>query len=214
MTNALPEIRIGADGPEAVAASPEMLADLLATLESEVARAGVPVGQWLSPPATESDLKAALAESGLLLSAELAILYTWHDGALPGGHAALPRFPFEPYLVSLDRYRIRRANDEQFEDQLGFGGWGDPAGWLPLVADSFTRVVDCTDPDGRPPLVRSTEPDFAGQRPLAQGRSLCTLVTWWIEGIRSGAHTWQADRRIWLLDEVKLPALQREYRLA
>jgi hypothetical protein len=39
--------------------------------------------------------------------------------------------------------------------------------------------------------------------------SLCTLVTWWLESLHSGAFRWDAVDERWIVDRRLLPRTQR-----
>jgi hypothetical protein len=87
-------------------------------------------------------------------------------------------------------------------------------GWLPLTTDLEARLnVYCRGKAEDTPLVRNAEFGYADQfyKNKLQAVSLCTIVTWWIEGIDAGAYTWDGPEAGWAQpDLARIPALQLE----
>ena len=221
MTVELPDIVLGPEGPLALKANPALLTELLKVLESEALQAGVPVSERLADGTTAALARAAFRSVGLEAPNELIALYEWHDGSSSPLPSAIPRFHFTSVEATIEGYLEKERNLREILRQEGLHetsstedyDWGAPTGWVALVPEQYTLAVGCTRSPDSAPLIRRTEVDFGLNTPLSQGVSLCTIVTWWIVGIRSGAHVWDSALGAWQLNESQLPALQREYRL-
>jgi len=209
----LPLIRETADGPAVESASPELLANLLDEYEYESRIYSGPVERALAGISRE-EVVDSFAQVGLVPPEELVVLFGWHNGVRIGGTSPFPRLWFTPLAELVGNYESRLRLFEQFDDEdLRFATWGAGPGWFPLVPGQYTLAVDCTRAPDLAPRVRSTDIEFDdNQKPMRRGQivSLCTLVTWWIEGIRSGAHRWDSFTQTWSTEDALLPELQRQ----
>ncbi|ARC58303.1 hypothetical protein AS850_14555 [Frondihabitans sp. 762G35] len=209
----LPEIRLVDGVPVVESWSPSLLADLLVTYEVEMISAGFDARQYLGPGLSEEAVRSQLAALQMTPTSELISWFAWANGAsvpLPGIHPASLEKAIEMYvLVHLPMY-------EEPEPGLEDITWGVGKGWLRLELDNYSKAVDCNPGPRNPPEVHQTTPEF-GQFNDTWGRcrSLCTLVTWWIEGLRGGAYEWNASLRTWFVGDFSaIPELQKRYGLA
>lgn len=210
----LPKIEDSTRGPQAVDASAKLLDELLGELESKLLTLGVPVSEWLNPGLDPTTITDKLAEHGLGAPEELLTLYGWHNGIASNlGAGAIPRFPFNPLETALSNQDIRvqvleRLAAESGRDLLDFD-WGSPPGFLSCISDQYTIAIDCQGDPIESPQIHFTFPEFWYTPDIGRAVSLCTLVTWWIEGIESGAHERDASAKNWILHQELLPPLQR-----
>jgi hypothetical protein len=216
----LPNIADTRNGPMAVGSSPSLLANLLEAYEIELIAAGAPLRDWLQPGLDRVETVRKLNDAGLAAPQELVIWYGWHNGAVesptqPLARRALPRFTFGSIERVVARYRqgVDFINSPAFEsmslDRESYE-WGAGEGWLRIVDDNYGCAVDCTGPAGQAPRLHYATEDFGmpGSESLYQAVSLCTLVTWWIDGLRNGAYQWNAENQWWDEDTSLLPASQ------
>lgn len=197
----------------AVGASPKLLTELLDLLERKVVLHVGSLAEWVLPGLQPTEVRDVLAGAGLAAPEEVKALFSWHNGVTIGAPSPFPGFGFVPLEEAVTSYqRIQSALSKTAADlgvEPGALSGGAGTGWLRLIPDNYTLAVDCSRPAEQPPYVRATNPDFAeGEAP--QIVSLCTLVTWWIEGIDSGAHYWLPEVRRWEIEDSKLPMLQRQ----
>jgi hypothetical protein len=214
MTNALPVVIETLGGATTVGAGPTQLAELLETLDIELFHAGVPVA--FRAPVGHDSVVDALGKVELFAPEELRVLYGWHDGHVFGQRATVPRFPYIPLQDCVAKYRMQMAvldelATESMTDSTEDFDWGAPRGWMRLWGDNYAIAVECASSGDEPPRLRSTTEDFWWASRLRQVVSLCTVVTWLIDGIRLGGHVWDPDQGIWLLDWGQVPTLQRKY---
>lgn len=216
MNMELPTINLTTEGPLAEGSSPELLSRLLREYEAE-ARAHVGHVSGALPGLSRDEIVTQFAEVGLVPPEELVTLFEWHNGVAVGQPNPFPRLGFTPLAELCRNYSSRQRMFEQFDDEdLQFVTWGAGPGWFPLVPTQYTLVVDCARNPQLPPRVRFTDIEFdENQSPRISGQivSLCTLVIWWIDGIRSGAHTWNDGTQYWETDDALLPELQRQVRV-
>lgn len=215
----LPSIHMTTDGFKADGSSPKLLGALLEEFESEVVARVGPIGERALPPADAEEVRAAFAVFGLTPPSELVTLYGWHNGLPYGAGDVFPTFPFVKFELALDRYKTyQRVLEEEMahtglpQGELSFGAG---PGWVPLFPGQYALAIDCAGPPTEAPRVRATSLEFDEADPVGSGQvvSLCTLITWWIEGVRAGAHHWVPDENRWETDDEKLPALQRQSRV-
>ncbi len=205
----LPETVGTPRGPSVEGASPALLAELLDQFETELVRVGVPVGRFLQPGAHPDYVRDVFDRNGLTAPDEAVVWFSWHDGPtrIPGGNHPLPRFE----IWSLDEADDRRHSDGAQPLGRSPDEW-DPD-WFQIMGPVAGLAMNCGEPVERVPLVRAlshtlemgTQPD----QTLQQVVSLCTPVTWWIEGIREGWYTWIPELNGWDYDFMAQPVIRR-----
>jgi len=210
----LPSITVTAEGPAVENPSPALLAHLLGEFEVE-SRAHVGHADGALPGLPRTEVTNAFADIGLVPPEELIVLFGWHNGVSVGHPSPFPRLGFTPLAELCRNYTSRQRMFEQFdEDDLQYVTWGAGPGWFPLVPTQYMLAVDCTREPDMAPRVRFTDIEFDElETPRRSGQivSLCTLVTWWITGMRSGAHTWNDGTQYWETHDALLPELQRQF---
>ncbi len=210
-----PEIADSVLGPSARGASAKMLKSLLRELGEVIASKGIPIDEWLNPGLDSATISNKLEQHDLGTPEELTTLYGWHNGFASNlGARAIPRFPFSPLEIALENYEVGVQVLEKFardkrREILGLD-WGSPPGFLPLISDNYTIAVDCQGDPANPPQIHFTFPEFWETPNLGRAVSLCTMVTFWLEGIESGAHEWDPSTQNWILHQELLPPLQKE----
>lgn len=222
MITDLPVIILTDDGPMAQGASPELLRELLETYEYECDRMGSPIKSAMAPGIAEQQIRAMLSEVGLVANDEVVTWFSWHDGVSTDidfaiAVHAMPQFVAAPLFYAVQRYREFVL---EFEPPYGTDVpreifmFGAGEGWLRLVDDLRGCAIDCLgelDPS-TPPRIRSASEAFDedGSGRLSRAVSLCTLVTWWLECLRSGAYSWNAAEQHWDFNPYLEPASKRK----
>ena len=216
----LPEVIRTHYGPFAPSASPRLLSELLTEFERAASAAGAPTQDWLAEGIDASVVFSKMSAVGLIANDELVAWFGWHNGIRGIGGAGARVVPFfSP--ASLDegiaRYRnlvldfIIPANGTIGANPNDMKGAG--FGWLNLCSDNYGFAVACRSEARYTPLVRHVEDEWddPGAKDKLQIVSLCTLVTWWIQGIRDAAVVWDPSTQTWSYPESKkLPPLQVE----
>ena len=216
----LPEVVRTPHGPMAGSASAGLLRELLEEFEREARSAGAPTDLWLDDGIGASEVISELADVGLIANDELITWFGWHNGIRDAATAGAGSRVL-PFIIpaSLDA-AIHRYRDLVLDFVIPPNGsiGGNPTdmrgagfGWLNLEADNYGLAVACRSEARFTPLVRRIEDDW--DDPAARGKlqvvSLCTLVTWWTQGIRNGAVVWESESHLWSEpDTAKLPLLQ------
>ena len=211
------------DGPWARPSGGPALTALLAEYEDILVAAGVPVRDSLAPGLSPEEIIAKLLAVHLRPNEEIIAWFGWQNGltepAVGRTHwNILPDLIPESVDELTDNYRIRIFDNVPTTEYMGnvmdprFTSNGLGFGWLPLEFGNIPRyAVYCLGEPDAIPLVRTAQPehfDPAWARKL-QAVSLCTPVTWWIEGIASGAHVWDPEEQGWKdPDYTKIPATQ------
>jgi hypothetical protein len=220
MITTLPVIILTEDGPMAQGSSPELLRELLETYEYECDRMGSPIERALAPGISEQQVRATLAEVGLVANDEVVTWFAWHDGERDDledpSLDAMPQF-----LPASLFYAVKRYRDSVLEFEPPYGTdvpweyfmFGAGEGWLMLMDSSRGCAIDCFAELDRstPPRIRSASENFleSGSERLYRAVSLCTLVTWWLEGLRTGAYIWDESEQHWKIDPYLEPASRR-----
>ena len=201
------------EGPMAKGSSPELLVELLAELDREVAPH---VGSLRAQPGTSADeVRRSIGQFGLEAPDELVVLYGWHDGITPKRKSPYPDFGITSLRVSCIGYDTRHTGflrDSPTAEDIDAITWGGGPGWFPLYPAQYTIVVDCNGPADVSPRVRFTDIEFEDKqfpRISGQAVSLCTVITWRIEGIRSGVYTWNTQNGEWDTDWNYMTPAQR-----
>lgn len=216
----LPPIVKKPDGYMAEGSSPALLAELLSVLEQEISTAGAPFRDW-ARPGIEGDVVAdELSKVGLVASPELIVWFGWHNGFIdpprPEGGSPMPNCVLTSLEAAVQIYRewvldmVRPTGVEWDDVDLE---WGAGKGWLRLVASTVGLAIDCTGNFGGPPKLHYASEDFAYEgQDVYRAVSLCTFVTWQIEGIRNGGYVWSNEKKRWFGETSKMPSTQRAAR--
>ncbi len=214
----LPDISITAGDPFAAPGGGAMLEGLLLMLEHELDARRVPWRENLNPGLESNEIGEQLAAVGLSCPEELEVLYRWRNGAVSDqSHVVLPGFHLAPLQLSINNSKEFWRVSQEFEGWASLGSmYGAGLGWLTITVGSWGYAIECNEQPGIPPRVRLTGHDFLGPLAVAQrsqARSLCTLVTLWIETITSGGTSWNDETQTWVDDLSRWPALRLEHRL-
>ena len=197
-------------GPRATGASPAMLTELLLEFEETVAHAGAPIREALRRGLSRDEVQSKLASVGLQANEEIVSWFAWRNGPREELHLAaykvLPTFSIASLENAIVSYQklvlewdspILPSPKPPYEPDW-YQGIIRP-GWLLLSEENWGFAARCDGDPSEPPLVRQGtddpfDPYFEGK---LQAVSLCTLVTWWIEGIANGAYVWDAAAKEW-----------------
>jgi hypothetical protein len=196
-----------ADGPTVEGAGAELLKTLLVELESEIARAGAPVGEF-EAGVPKSETRARLAQIGIEAPDEVLIWFAWHNGVSRGPDGGRPSMllPSRDFWTLDGVIRRRQGPPPPWGDPYDDG---PPVGWPPwLEIIGYGRLgIAVSLQSNEPTIIRATTPTayLTGEHELEdpdagarhQAVSLCTPVAWWIEAIQSGGLTWDNDTRLW-----------------
>jgi hypothetical protein len=183
------------------------LTKLLEEYFDEIDRAGAPTRRFLRPGLSDEAISATLSEIGLEPPEELLAWYGAFDGITAAfwGEPFMP-FPYHsPHALS-EAVRLYR----QQGSIMGYGSdaWLWNPSWLQIADPVHSISVNC-DPRLRVLRVRLVGDDRHTQdTPDAakyEVESLCTPVSWWIQGIRAGYYYWSPERRIWLIEHSNNP---------
>jgi len=197
MFNPLPATIGTAVGPSVEGASPTLLSELLMEMETELRRQGVPVDEYLRPPAPISVVRAGFEECGLDPPLEALAWFGWHDGPTraPNSHKVMPMFLGWSLAESVRAYLDPKGQPKGRED------WQWDPRWLQIMGDGNGLAIFCGDAPDKAPLVRGITVDREyGTQPsqtLRQVVSLCTPVTWWIDALRHGWYRWNKHANAW-----------------
>jgi len=205
----LPDTVITPDGPSVESASAALLVDLLNTLDDELRRVGVAVDRFLRPGAHPDFVREVFDRNGLVAPDEAVVWFSWHDGParVEGGNHPLPRFD----IWSIEEAEARRQSAGA--QQLGPGPDEWNPDWFQILGPAAGVAVLCSAAPDAPMLVRalSHTRELGTQREQTQQQvvSLCTPVSWWIEGIRMGWYTWVSSASGWNFDFMAQPVGRR-----
>lgn len=137
----------------------------------------------------------------------LAGLLDAYEFDSPGLVAVLPAFEALPLKAVSMQYRSSR---------LGPCEWDWNPTWVQVMGDKYGLAISCADDPDQPPLVRSVE-DSAGTADWQtdyQVVSLCTPVTWWIQGMRRGWYQYDQSTHAWNRDRTDIPQQVLMYRMS
>lgn len=212
----LPEIVTTPNGPMAVGSSPHLLKELLAEFDQQATRSGCPLDDFTLPGVSPDTVTSSLATIGLAAPDEIVIWFGWRNGGTGFAHA-YPRFVPASLDRAIAQYQLHQelasglaAADPDNRD-IYEGGAGP--GWLPLYEDAHGCAALCTENSDAPVPIHYANTGFAERAARAAGLfeavSLCTIVTWWIDGIVSEAVWWDSEARRWDYDPSRLPPTQR-----
>ncbi|CAN5400266.1 hypothetical protein BH09ACT1_BH09ACT1_17060 [soil metagenome] len=214
----VPKIVSTPDGPLASGSSPELLRYLLEYYEWELLQRGVSLQRSLAPGVDESEVRGRLAGIGLRSPEEVIVWFGWHNGPASWprfeAKSALPNFRQARLDDAIQRYRwcvLEFQPPSDVSKERFYLGAGE--GWLRLVDDNLGCAIDCSpgSSQSEPPRIRSASELFLepGSERAYRAVSLCTLVTWWLESLHSGAFRWDAVDERWIVDRYLLPRTQR-----
>ena len=214
------------DGPRVREVGADRLRSLLAEYSDALVSLGVPLDDWLAPGVSEHEVRSQLADVELVSSDELVVWFGWHDGLNPGvdrkrSTQALPGIVPLSLQEAVAMYRAGVLNVQDPPERPGqpkltredfFFGAG--VGWLRIANDIYGPAVECVDPPSRIPRLRSPNIEFGfpGTEGYFGAVSMCTLVTWWVESLRSGAFDWLPKEQRWEIRPELFPASQRAAR--
>lgn len=217
MPSRRPQINISARGPVTEGAGPSQLGSLLAEFEQALRQRGVPIDAWLQPGIPSDTVTSALAEVNLVPSEELLVWFGWHNGRAATTvqerattSATIPNFVPASLEEAVRQYResvLEFQVPASLDPELFYFGAGP--GWLRLGSSLYGCAIDCSADPVLPIAIRSADPDFvlsAGEG-LYQAVSLCTLVTWWLEGLDHGAYEWRGEQ--WAIHDELLPTSRK-----
>ena len=216
----IPMVIATPDGPSASGSGPGLLADLLTKFEETLSSLGVPARDYLGDGVGRSLVIEQLATVGLETNAELEAWFGWHNGRAGGpdesglGYRVLPGFSQLSLEDAVSRYRSLTVDfvvPDGVDPVYSTNGVG--RGWLVLTVDPYGFAMNCEGGPEVPPLVRKPEEEYFDE--YFEGRlqvvSLCTLVTWWLEALQSGATTWNSSTQSWSdLDVSLVSAIRRD----
>jgi hypothetical protein len=187
-------------------ASPALLGPLLDEFFDEVAARGVPIDRCVQPGLAPHEIRGRVEELGFSAPEELVVWFGRHNGFRPIEGARGP-LPLPHDILSLD-WAIQYYRREV----IGTDVWEWSNGWLRVVEPVNGYAVDCTVIRPSDPLVVRVVGDGIGpnsEEGVRQVVSLCTLVAWWIDSIRSGAYRWDRSRKVWDIDAFAIPEDRR-----
>jgi cell wall assembly regulator SMI1 len=183
----------------------------LALLDALAARwrdAGAPVGESLRTGLDREAASALTAPLGCALPPEALTWWGWQDGTTGNTteYMAWPAMWLVPLATSVERSRsewdefVSINGEEKTRERF----WKPT--WLPILETSGGDyiVIDCAEQETTS-AVRFFDREGGGPANFeALAPSIATLVTWWIEGIDSGACWWDSERRLWMKDHRRL----------
>lgn len=159
-----------------------------------------------------------LAMVGLVPGDELIVWFTWVHSQVSvlGGDPIATEAPQHLHVVNaaITAYRRRRelvqSESESDPSSARFYEMGAAEGWLQLEADNYGYAVDCSGKDASPPRLRMINEYFVEDdtETMFRAVSLCTIVTWWLEELESGALTWDSSASRWSRKYGQGPALK------
>lgn len=176
----------------------------LETLIETLTALGSPIGQYLRPGRSMTDVPTALGSLGLVPSEELLDWFARHDGPndeeFENADARASPLEFFPGVrpLTLDEAvelcgQMRASAEELGEDARMF--WRPS--WFPiLVGSGSTFAVDCEvqDSTATAAIWRSVSHPGPSQTGVVAA-SLANLVDKWVAEIRAGSVYWHADYR-------------------
>jgi hypothetical protein len=199
------------------AGEPRLVDDaLLGELEQRWRDQGAFIVGALRPGLSDAEMDVLTEPVGLRLPAEARRWWAWHDGAapqVPGLDIAARLGPVREFLplarVVLDCREMREIMYEDEDESTA--NWKH--GWLPIDGNKRPTVFDCSVAFDAPVPVRSyfIEDPTAGQDGV---RSIGELVGIWIEGIDSGAWSYNRAGEHWEYDWTRLDARIASLQLA
>jgi hypothetical protein len=184
-------------GPSVEGASPELLVELLPTLEDQLRTKGIPVEEYLSPGASPAAVRAGFEECGLVAPDEAVVWFGWHDGPTrhPNSHKVMPMFLGWSLAECVAAYLDPAGHPKGHEDWQ----W-DPA-WIQIMGDANGLAISCAAAPDQAPLVRALtwDGEFGTQpsQTLSQAVSLCTPVAWWVDALQHGWYRWNPHGNAW-----------------
>lgn len=182
------------------------LQELLNRLEEHWQRVNAPVVALARSGLEPEQIEELSARIGLRLPAEVRCWFSWHDGAEPSmsGQATMgPRF----YLPSLAHRVSAYVDERQSAAEAHAEGWAESddelwaKSWFPVFESAVGRspaIVDVNVSDGELAPIGHVAKESVD--PPGKGRSLTTLVEFWVSCHDSGLYEWQPDKNVWRAD--------------
>jgi cell wall assembly regulator SMI1 len=185
--------------------------DLLAELEARWQRLGVALLEGLQPGVPVQDMDALAAPLGLRLPPEARTWWAWHDGVRRG---VPPRmngagWSFLTLESALAETAFRRELAESVAGEHAQQLWA--TSWLVLSTNMHGAaiVIDAVDDNAPASPVRYIETEDSRSSVEPATRSMGEMVSWWLDAIDSGAHSYDARRQQWLKSWEQLDPFRR-----
>jgi hypothetical protein len=186
--------------------------DLLAELQERWHRLGVSLLEGLRPGLSVENMNRLTEPLGLRLPLEARTWWGWHDGVRRG---VPPRMNGADWaFLTLDSALAETAWRRELWLSVAGGDaerfWRTR--WLVLSTNMHGAaiVIDALDDSAATSPVRYIETEApAGSSVEPATRSMGEMVTWWLDAIDSGAHTYDTNRRQWLSDWEQLDPIRR-----
>jgi hypothetical protein len=197
---------------------------LLAEYERVLVEAGAPIREGLAPGLGAEEIAEKLLAARLRPNEEIIAWFEWQNGVVqaqdgPTNWHILPDLipeSLDDLIASYEQMVFHYVPATEYMGNVmdpRFTSNGLGFGWLPLESDNYPRLaVYCLGAPDAIPLVRTVDGEHFNHTwdGRFQAVSLCTPVTWWIEGIASGEHVWDAEAQEWLdPDYSKMPESQK-----
>jgi hypothetical protein len=199
-------------GPSAEHPSVDLLRELLSELDKCLRQAGVPADA-LRAGLHPDEISSKAAAAGLELHPEVVAWFVWRNGASPDRPDVVHALP-QVRLASLDEALARYVDTQEMleswsdDPELREMHWGRDTGWLALVDESTGLTVEASAPPERSPGIHNAHNMFTLETDTGRAVSLCTYVTWLVEGLQAGAHDYSAVSGLWGSDMNKMPSSQ------
>ena len=208
----LPIITQTSLGPSVEHPSVDLLRELLPELDKRLRQAGV-AADALRAGLRSEEISFKAAAAGLEPHPEVVAWFEWRNGASPERPDVVHALP-QVRLASLDEALARYADTQEMleswadDPALREMHWGRDTGWLALVDDGAGLTVEASAPAERSPGIHNAHSMFTLEPDTGRAVSLCTYVTWLVEGLRAGAHDYSPASGLWGSDMNKMPASQ------
>jgi hypothetical protein len=187
-----------------MAADLGLLQHLLDRLEKHWQAVNAPVIELARPGLTTEEIDERTAPLGLRLPVEARYWFAWHDGVEP---ALADQAQMGPsfYLPSLEYQILSYLDERQFAVEAFQEGWAETPdqlwepSWFPIFGRSIGRspaIVDVGVAEGElTPIGHATKESVD---PPGRGRTLTSLVQFWVECHDQGLYRWQPEERNWV----------------
>jgi hypothetical protein len=198
----LPETYVSGEGLTVANASSDLLRELLTALDRESSRLGVPVSEKLPAGLSRSEIEDLFDSIGLTPPEELLVWWGWHNGIRS-----------QTWMSGRDQIDLREAIQVYRSQDLGTEWYEWNPEWILAAGQSNNGMAVCCQIQPGSPLVRFVSPETSGTQADEtefQVVSLCTPVTWILQGIADGWRHWNSQKQFWELDVLRIP---RDWRL-
>lgn len=196
----LPKTIATPSGYSVEGASAALLVTLLEEYGSELQERGVPVAEGLARGVDVQHTRSTFAELGLVPPQEVEVWFGWQNGAVAFEGRSVWLLP------RIEPWSIRTVVDSYSGRERGSETWEWHPRWVQLAGEKEGIAVWFSEDPLDPPLVRAIEWGEGMQPgdPSKEVVSLCTVVTWWLDGLRSGRYTWDRDTWSWATENPKV----------